>query len=600
MNFENRKYVILFMVFAVFVIFTARLLYMQAVDDSWKIRSTRITEKAVVLKPPRGLIYDRNGELLVANQAVYDLMVIPNEIKNLDTVALCQLLEISQEDFIERIAAIKKASYRKPGEFLGQIKPQDFARLSEKLHEFEGFFGQPSTMRLYPNSIAPLLSGMVGKVSQRALDNDSYYDPLDYVGLEGIEKSYEAQLRGQKGIRYFYRDNRGTLKEVAEGRLDSSAVSGSDIISTIDSKLQAYGEQLMKNKTGCVIAIEPKTGEILAFVSAPDYDPNLLVGRKRGENYNVLLKDSLRPLYNRGVQGLYRPGSIWKMVQALIALQDGIIVPSTRISCNRSIIGCHGPHSYDDLTGAIHHSCNPYFREVMNRMVERNVESSRFKDAAIGLDDWQRKIGAFGFGTNLGTDIPATKLGQVPGKAYYDNIYGEYRWAFSTIYSIAIGEGELLITPLQMANLAATIANRGWYRSPHTVRQIGNQGKLPQFLEKHETGVDPKHFEVVVNAMQKVVEVDGGTARRARIPGIEVCGKTGTVQNGDLEDHSVFIAFAPKDNPQIAIAVYVEYAGSGGTWAAPISSLLMEKYLTDSISDPRKEERILNADFIHD
>lgn len=600
MNFENRKYVILFMVFSVFVIFTARLLYMQAVDDSWKIRSTRITEKAVVLKPPRGLIYDRNGELLVANQAVYDLMVIPNEIKNLDTAALCRLLEITKEDFNQRIALIKKASYRKPGEFMGQIKPQDFARLSEKLHEFEGFFGQPSTMRLYPNSIAPLLSGMVGKVSQRALDNDSYYDPLDYVGLEGIEKSYEEQLRGRKGIRYFYRDNRGTLKEVAEGRLDSSAVSGSDIISTIDSKLQAYGEQLMKNKTGCVIAIEPKTGEILAFVSAPDYDPNLLVGRKRGENYNALLQDSLRPLYNRGVQGMYRPGSIWKMVQALIALQDGIIVPSTRISCNRSIIGCHGPHSYDDLSGAIHHSCNPYFREVMYRMVERNVESSRFKDAAVGLDDWKKKIGAFGFGTNLGTDIPATKLGQVPGKGYYDNIYGEYRWAFSTIYSIAIGEGELLITPLQMANLAATIANRGWYRSPHTVRQIGNQGKLPQFLEKHETGVDAKHFEIVVDAMQKVVEVDGGTARRARIPGIEVCGKTGTVQNGELEDHSVFIAFAPKDDPKIAIAVYVEYAGSGGTWAAPISSLLMEKYLTDSISDPRKEERILNADFIHD
>lgn len=599
MNFENRKYVIIFMVFSVFLIFTVRLLYMQTVDDSWKIRSTRITEKAVVLKPPRGLIYDRNGELLVANQAIYDLMVVPNEIKNLDTLALCRLLEISKEEFVERINMIKKGSWRKPHEFLGQIKPQDYARLSEKLHEFEGFFGQPSTMRLYPNSIAPLLSGMVGKVSQKALDNDSYYDPLDYVGLEGIEKSYEEHLRGSKGIRYFFRDNRGTLKEVAEGRLDSSAISGSDIISTIDSELQAYGEKLMKNKTGCVIAIEPKTGEILAFVSAPDYDPNLLVGRKRGENYNKLLKDSLRPLYNRGVQGMYRPGSIWKMVQALIALQDGIVVPSTRISCNRSIIGCHGPHSYDDLAGAIHHSCNPYFREVMKRMVERKKESSRFKDAAIGLDDWKNKIQAFGFGSNLGTDIPNTKLGQVPGKSYYDNIYGEYRWAFSTIYSIAIGEGELLITPLQMANLAATIANRGWYIAPHTVRQIGNQGKLPQYLEQHRTGVDSEHFEVVVNAMQKVVEVDGGTARRARIPNIEVCGKTGTVQNGDLEDHSVFIAFAPKHDPKIAIAVYVEYAGSGGTWAAPISSLMMESYLTDSISNPKKEERILKADFLN-
>ncbi|MCB0761730.1 MAG: penicillin-binding protein 2 [Flavobacteriales bacterium] len=600
MDFGNRKYILIFMIVSVLVIFVIRLFYMQARDESWKDRAIRITEKAVVLKPPRGLVYDRNGELLIANQAVYDLMVIPSDIESLDTVSFCNLVSITPEDFIQRMAAIRKAGGSwKAHEFMGQIKPSDYARISEHLHEFSGFFGQPSTMRRYPEGVAPLFCGMVGKVSQKDLDSDEYYDPRDYIGLGGIELAYESELRGTKGIRYFFRDHKGVTMEVAEGRLDSSAIAGEDLYSTLDIDLQEYGELLMQNKKGCIIALEPATGEILAFVSAPGYDPNLLVGRERGANYQKLVQDSLKPLYNRGVQGLYRPGSIWKMVQSLVALQNGFVQPSTRIACNRSIIGCHGPHSYDDLTGAIQHSCNPYFREVMKRMVEQRKLSNRFEDAAQGLDSWRNNIMAFGFGSDLGTDIPGTKTGQVPGKTYYDKIYGESRWAYSTIYSIAIGEGELLITPLQMANLAAIIANRGWYIPPHMVRKIGNSGsKLPEYLEKRETGVDAEHFQVVIDAMQRVVEVDGGTARRARIPGIEVCGKTGTVQNGDLPDHSVFIAFAPKNDPKIAVAVYVEYAGSGGSWAAPINSLMIEKYLNDSISDPKKEERILTASFL--
>jgi penicillin-binding protein 2 len=355
----------------------------------------------------------------------------------------------------------------------------------------------------------------------------------------------------------------------------------------------------MQNKRGCIVAIEPATGEILALISAPTFDPNLLVGRARGRNFSILNRDKQKPLFNRATQAQYRPGSIFKIAQSLAALQIGAITPETRIHCNRGIIGCHGSHSFDDLEMALVHSCNPYFRGVMQRVVEGDRDkSSRFKDARLGLDIWQGYIKRFGFGSNLNTDIPGVKSGLVPGVAYYDKIYGKEQWAFSTIYSISIGEGEMLINPLQMCNLAAIIANRGWYVFPHTVKQIGVGGRpLDSFLVRNTLGIDSSYFRVVVDAMEQVVG-PGGTANRAKLKDIVICGKTGTVQNEPREDHSVFVCFAPKNNPKIALSVYVENAGFGGTWAAPIASLMIEKYLNDSIADPAKEQRIFDQNFL--
>lgn len=595
MNNDGRKYIVGLIIIVIGIVFFARLFYMQVIDDSSKKMATIYTEKEIVLRPGRGTIFDRNGRILVTNMPIYDLKVIPNEILEMDTLAFCELTGITKEEFDKKLAkATKYASY-KASDFIRKIPPSEYAAISEKLHNYPGFFGTPSTMRFYPDKSGALLLGSVSEVWPNEIENDDYYKSGDDIGKGGIEKAYEKELRGEKGVKYMYVNNLGILQKVADTKLDKPVVKGTDLISSIDAELQAYGEALMQNKKGCVVAIEPSTGEILSMVSSPTYDPNLLVGRHYGDNYNVLVKDSLAPLYNRAIQGQYRPGSIFKMVQSLVALQEGIIKPTTRIPCNRNIIGCHGSHSYDDLEGAIHHSCNPYFRQVMKMMVERKVEKSRFKDARLGLESWQKNIMKFGFGSDLGADIPRIKKGSVPGVQYYNKLYGgELTWAFSTIYSLSIGEGELLINPLQMANLAAIIANKGWYISPHTIKAIGDDVN-EQYTKKNYVGVDEQHFDVVADAMDKVVNTDGGTARRARIPNITVCGKTGTVQNGDLPDHSVFIAYAPKDDPKIAIAVYVEFAGYGGTWAAPISSLMIEKYLTDSISDKKKEERMLNG-----
>lgn len=601
MNLGNRKFVVIGIVVFIILAFIARLFTLQISDDYWSRKAANLTERSTKIYPPRGLIYDRKGELLVANQAIYDLMMLPREVKDLDTLRFCALLKISQDEFDERLAKMRKSrgwASNKEQVFIKQIRPEDFAPIAEQLYKYPGFYGQPRTVRNYKRGIGALLLGDIGEVVQGDIDRDPYYRSGDYIGKGGIEMAYEDYLRGQKGVRFMVIDPMGRPQEsFNEGDFDTLAVSGQNLISTIDSDLQAYGEYLMQHKKGSIVAIEPATGEILAMVSSPTYDPNLLVGRDRGSNYGLLQNDSLLPLYNRAIKGTYRPGSIFKMVQSLIALDEDKITPQTRIACNRNLIGCHGPHTYDDLEGAIIHSCNPYFRGVMQRMVEANIKKDRFEDAAIGLSHWKERIESFGFGTKLDTDVPGVNRGNVPGKKYYDRIYGEERWAFSTIYSISIGEGELLVNPLQMANLGAIIANRGYYYPPHTIKDIGGQGKLERFRTPLQTNIDPDYFETVVNAMQKVVEQDGGTARRARTPGITVCGKTGTVQNDPLPDHSVFMAFAPKENPQIAISVYVESAGFGGTWAAPIASLMIEQYINDSISDPRKEQRIIDQHF---
>lgn len=601
MNLDNRKYVIILIVALTVIAFLARLLQLQVLDESWQAKAAEMTERKITIYPSRGLIYDRNGKLLVSNKAVYDLMILPRDAKDLDTAAFLNLLKITKEDFDERLkraVSWPNASYR-PSVFIKQIPPEEFALITEQLYKFKGFYGQPRTLRDYPEEIGAHVLGDIGEISPNELEGDSYYKSGDYIGKSGVERVYETELRGQRGSRFVLVDVLNNTKgSFQDGKYDTLAIAGVDLYSTIDAELQVYAELLMQNKRGSVVAIEPSTGEILTMVSSPTFDPNLLVGRNRGANYELLKNDSLSPLFNRAIKGTYRPGSIFKMVQALIALQGEAITPNTRVHCNRSIIGCHGAHSNDDLEGAIIHSCNPYFREVFKKMIQPGEESNRFKDSRLGLNAWKERILRFGFGTNLGTDIPGSKSGNIPGSDYYDKIYGELSWAFSTIYSLSIGEGELLITPIQMANLAAIIANRGYYISPHVVKGFGPEMRKPdRFLEHHDSGVDPQHFDLVVNAMEKVVGQAGGTASRARIPGIAVCGKTGTVQNEPYPDHSVFMAFAPKDDPKIAISVYVENAGFGGQWAAPIASLLIEKYLNDSIADPAKEKRIIDQAF---
>lgn len=606
MNLDGRRITLVLMMCVIALIYTIRLFYLQVINTDLKDEASAIAEEEVQVAPPRGILYDRNGKVLVSNQTVYDLMCVPRSVKPFDTTAFCNLLKISPDELREVFRKAKvRGETRLRQVVVEQILPEEFAGINEQLYKYEGFFSRAYTLRVYPQRTGALYLGDVGKISPgefKKQDEQHYYSKLDLIGKSGIEKAYEKELRGVKGIDYQFKDNVGNRHEHKGDKVDVPAIPGTNLICSIDADLQKYGEELMINKRGCVVAIEPNTGEILALVSAPTYDPNLLVGRIRGHNFNVMVNDPQKPLFNRATQAEYRPGSIFKLAQALTALSLGAITAETRITCNRSIIGCHGSHSYDDLEMAIVHSCNPYFRGVMQRVVEAGEDKqSRFRDARIGLGKWQGYIKRFGFGTDLKTDIPGVRTGNVPGVDFYDRWYGKDQWAFSTIYSLSIGEGEMLVTPLQMANMAAIIANRGWYVAPHTVKQIGIGGRpREEYLVRYDLGIDSAYYTTVINAMEKVMQ-PGGTGARAALKDIVICGKTGTVQNsGGKEDHAVFICFAPKENPQIAIAVYTENAGFGGTWSAPVATLLIEKYINDSIANSSKarEKAILDANFL--
>ena len=603
MNLDGRRITIILIVCVIAIIYVIRLFFLQVVSSTWREQAIALTEEEIPLYAPRGIIYDRTGKMLVTNQTVYNLMVVPKKVVPFDTTSLCSLLKIKTEDITNLFAKARaRVEFHRPQLLVEQITPADYAAISEQLYKFKGFFAESRTLRVYPESVGALFLGDVGKISPTEYKNSTYYTKQEYLGKSGIEKSYEEELRGIKGINYAFRDNVGNIRDQQGDKEDKPATQGADLICTLDATLQKYGEALMQNKRGCIVAIEPSTGEILAMVSAPTYDPNLLVGRIRGHNFNVMLNDPQKPLFNRATQAQYRPGSIFKLAQSLTALSVGAITPQTRIVCNRGIIGCHGGHSFDDLEMAIVHSCNPYFREVMHRVVEAGRDKqSRFRDARLGLEIWQGYIQRFGFGTDLQTDIPNVKKGSVPGVSFYDKWYGKEQWAFSTIYSLSIGEGEMLVTPLQMCNMASVIANRGWYVPPHTVKQVGVGGKpRDEFLIRYDLGIEPAHFTTVVNAMEKVMQ-PGGTGARSALKDIIVCGKTGTVQNpGGKKDHAVFICFAPKDDPKIAIAVYTENAGFGGTWSAPVATLMIEKYLNDTIANSSKsrEKLIMDANFL--
>jgi len=437
-------------------------------------------------------------------------------------------------------------------------------------------------------------------VNSKDIERDSVYKSGDFIGISGLEKQYENVLRGERGREVLMVDVHNTVQgKYLGGELDIPAKAGVNLISTLDLGLQKYGEQLMRFKKGSIAAIEPSTGEVLSLISSPNYDPNLLVGVKRAANYQMLAQnDSLDPLFNRALMAKYPPGSIFKIIQALIGLQDGVILESTGITCNKALVGCHNHPSARNLREAIQMSCNPYFHQVFKRLINKGYSSNYFEDSALGLEEWHEKVSKFGLGQRLAIDLPSLKRGSIPDVELYDRIYGARRWAYSTIYSVSIGQGEVEVVPLQMANLAATVANRGHFIDPHLVKEIDAEHDSIIHYEVHNTDIDSKYYEPIIDAMQSVVDKPGGTARRARIDSIKVCGKTGTAENPHGEDHSVFIAFAPRNNPKIAIAVYVENAGFGGTWAAPIASLMIEKYINGSISDTIKEQRILGANLL--
>lgn len=599
-SFENRKYVISLMFLLIGIIFIIRLSYMQLIDDQWVDRASEISERKIITYPARGIVYDRNHEKLIANEVYYDLMVIPKETKGIDSFAFANLIGISIEEYSKRMQKARDYSIRKHSEFENQISPDDYALIGPELYKYPGVFEQERTLRTYPKHIAGHLLGYMNEVNDVDITKQPYYKPRDYIGRSGIEKQYEVVLRGERGVKYLLQDAIGIATgSYEDGKHDTLAKSGKNITLGIDWELQAYGEKLMQNKLGSVVAIEPGSGEILAMVSSPSYDPNLLVGRELGKNYGVLQKDSLKPLLNRSTGSIYPPGSIFKLVMSLVGMQEGVITENSGFPCTKSLVGCHNHPSAQNVRQAVKMSCNPYFYYVVRRIIQQGKHKSQFKDAAVGLDIWAKYVRSFGLGAKSQTDFGGMAQGLIPDKAYYDKVYGEYRWAYSTIYSICIGQGEVTVSPFEMANLAAIMANRGYYYHPHFIKDIEGEGIPLKYTKKNYTLVDTSYFPIVVDGMTGVVNEPGGTARRARLDSIIVCGKTGTAQNPHGEDHSIFIAFAPKEDPQIAIAVYVENAGFGGTWAAPIASLLIEQYLTDSISKPKKEQRILDANLIN-
>ena len=592
-SFSSRRITVIAIFIIVGVIYIFRLAHLQIIDDSYTRLANKNALRHITQYPSRGLIYDRNGKLLVYNEAVYDLMVIPRQVKDLDTNEFCELLKISKEDFIRKMNKAKKYSTYAPSAFEKQISKEDFAPLQEKLYKFEGFYAQSRTLRYYPDSVACHILGYIGEVNEKTIEENPYYKKGDYIGMSGLEKSYEEILRGEKGSKITLVDVHNREKgSFQDGMFDTLAVAGKNLYSTIDIELQKYAEKIMANKRGCIVAIEPSTGEILCFVSAPYYNPNLLVGRVRGENYKKLSEDISKPLFNRALMAEYPPGSIFKIAQSLIALDMGVITPNTGFVCDRGLVGCHNHPSASCVRDAIKMSCNPYFYRVFQRVVQQTNPNTGKIDSKYGLSLWTEAAKRMGFGTRLDIDLPSARKGYIPDTTFYNKWYPS-GWNFYTIYSNSIGQGEVGVIPLQMANFAALVANRGWYISPHLVRNFGDENqkmKYTKYSEKHYSLISSSYWDIAVEGMWGVVHEGGGTARRAKIDDIAVCGKTGTAENiGD--DHSVFICFAPKDNPQIAVSVYIENAqGGGGTWAAPIASLIIEKYIKGEVARTEMED----------
>ena len=606
-NLEKRKYVIGGFIVLIALIYIIRLFDLQINDEKYKQSADSNAFFKKTVYPSRGLIYDRNGELVVFNQPAYDVMLIPRDVQPFDTIDFCNTLNITPEQFKKRLVDIKDkrlnpgySSYT-PQRLMSQLSAQDYGRLQEKLYRFPGFFIQKRILRQYKQPTAANVLGNIREVSQADIDCDSYYSPGDYTGDLGVEKSYEPYLRGIKGVEILMRDARGRIQgRYDEGAHDVEPVSGRDLRLSLDIKLQQYAESLMVGKRGAVVAIEPATGEVLCMVSMPNYDPTLLVGRQRGQNYKKLVQDESWPLFDRAIMGAYPPGSTFKPTQGLIFLQEGIIDLHTTYPCSHGYIsgglrvGCHAHPAPIPLKPALQTSCNAFFCWGFKAMIDRR---SKYGSSAAAFEIWKKHLVSMGYGYRLGVDLPGESRGFIPNDRFYDKFYSKGHWSANTIISVSIGQGEILATPLQIANLSATIANRGHYITPHVVKEVQDT-VLPPF-ERHTPTVDAHWYNDVVEGMR--MAVTGGTCRRAAIPGIEVCGKTGTAQNPHGKDHSAFMGFAPYQEPKIAVAVYVENGGWGATYGVPIGSLVMEKYLTGKIAPERKymEDQMLNSSIFY-
>ena len=587
------------------ILLVIRLFYLQIVDVSYKLKSDNNAIKIKYDYPERGYIYDRHGKLLVANQPSYDIMVIPKDLKTLDTLEFCQLLDITKEDFIKKIIKANIYSPRLPSVFLAQLNKKEFAAFQEKLRKYEGFYFQKRSLRDYQVNFGSNIFGFITQVNDKLIAKNPYYNSGDLIGKQGVEESYEAILRGTKGVKYFQKDkfNR-EIGSYKEGKYDTIAVQGEDINLTIDAELQKYGEELMINKRGGIVAIEPKTGEILALVTAPSYDPSILVGRQRSKNYTQLYRDSIaNPLYDRALLAEYPPGSPFKIMVGLVGLQE-------QVADERTTIICRGGFSYGrgrfqkchckifgtvQLHNGIYRSCNAYFSNVYLRTI------GKYAKPAYAVDVWSNHIKSFGLGQFMGYDLPTGKKGKIPDSKTYKRVYPNGGWRGTTIISNAIGQGEVLMTPIQLANMMATVANEGYYFTPHIIKRIEGEKIDKRFTTKHVTTIEKKYFKPMISGLFDVY--NQGTAFALKVEGIDICGKTGTAENFakiegqrvKLEDHSIFVAFAPKDNPKIAIAILVENGGYGAAIAGPIASLMIEKYLRRKITRTDLEIRVLET-----
>lgn len=609
-SLENvrRKNIIVFLILGMFLVYVLRLASLQLFSDEYKTFADSNAFFKKTIYPARGLIFDRNGHLMVYNKPSYDVMIVMREVVDFDTLDFCRTVGIAKEDFIQRIVEVKDrrknpgySSYT-PQVLLSQLPANTYGVLQEKLFRFKGFSVRSRTLREYMYPVAAHALGYVSEVNSRDLDKDPYYVLGDYSGRSGVEKYYENELRGIKGVEVLLRDAHGRVQgRYDAGKHDIKAMPGKDLTLSLDVELQAYAERLMANKRGAIVAIEPKTGEILTYVSAPTYDPGLLVGKDRAKNYQALESSPYKIFLNRPIQSNYPPGSTFKPAQALVLLQEGIITPGTSYACNRGYyfapghkVGCHAHASPLSLAPAIAASCNAYFCAGYRAM----MDSPKYGSVQQSMDTWRDYMVALGYGYKLGVDLPFEKRGMIPNSTYYNKWYGKRGWRGATIISNAIGQGEVLATPMQIANLCATIANKGWFITPHLVKKVKGGMLDTLYTKKHYTGIDQANFDPVIEGMRGAVL--HGTSIGVSIPGINICGKTGTAQNAAGADHSIFMCFAPMENPKICILVFVENAGFGAAWSVPLASLLLEKYLKGSVDPYRKgiEDRLLNANLM--
>lgn len=590
------------------IVLVARLFVIQIVDDRYKTDASNNSMVHAVIYPTRGIIYDRNGKILVGNKVAYDMLVTPKEVEAFDTLALCEILEISPEFLRGKMQEYyrdrKKIGYRSVV-MLTHLPPEIFMKFAEVSYKFPGFRGQARSIREYPYNAGGNLLGYISEVSAADIKkNPDVYKPGDYIGKTGIEATCEQYLKGEKGYNIYLRNSRNRIESrYKDGEMDKEAIPGKDIVTTIDAELQHYGQELMQNKVGSLVAIEPSTGEILTLVSSPGIDVNVLADI--GKHYNEIASDPYKPMFNRAVQSAYPPGSVFKLVNGLIGLQEGVFTPETEYPCRmgyhfgRNKLGCHAHRSPLDLEEAIMMSCNAYFCYVFRDI----LENDRYASIGEAMDRWNSYVKSFGFGRKLGSDFPSELGGTIPDAGYYDSVYGKGAWKATTVISLSIGQGEIGCTPLHLANLCATMANRGYYYIPHLIRGTENVTIDQKYYERQYTMVDTVHFPVMVEGMYRAVNSgygSGGTATVAAVKGLDICGKTGTAQNPRGDDNSVFICFAPKDNPRIAVAAYIEHGSFGARWAAPIASLLVEKYLNGKIGNDRKalEERVMTGNLM--